>query len=314
MKRVVAVSRIGFVAAAVSVVLASCGGGHGKAATQVVAKVNGDEISVHQVNFALQSIPNVPESQAKVIGKQVLEKLVDQQVLIQKAIEKKLDRDPRVVQTIETARRQILAQAYLEQSMNSAIKPTSVEIADYYDKHPELFGERRIFQFQEIQFATTPERTAKLTDMLKAGTNPKEILEWLKAANVAFNNNVVSKPAEALPLEYLPTFHKLKDGQIVTLPGANSSMVVEALLQSKTVPLDRKQAEPVIERYLNNQKRQQLAEAELKQLRAVAKVEYVGDFAKGAADAPAAPVPPEAAGDKGKNEKSAIDKGLSGLK
>lgn len=303
-------------AIAVSLLIASCGGGgsSSKGATQVVAKVNGDEISIHQVNFALQNIPNMQESQAKKVARDVLEKLVDQQVLVQKATEKKLDRDPKVVQAIENARKQILAQAYLEQLMNGAGKPSAAEISEYYDKHPELFGERRIYQFQEVQFPTTPERTAKLNDMLKAGTSPKDVIEWLKADNVGFTNNVTTKVAEQLPLELLPTFHKMKDGQLVAIP-AGGTITLEMLLQSKTAPIDRKSAEPAVERFLSNQKRTQLATAEVKQLRSAAKVEFVGEFAKGAADSAAAEAAaPKAPAEKAKDDKNNIEKGLSGLK
>jgi EpsD family peptidyl-prolyl cis-trans isomerase len=302
-------------ALAVSLLIASCGGGgSSKSATQVVAKVNGDEISIHQVNFALQSIPNMQESQAKQVARGVLEKLVDQQVLVQKATEKKLDRDPKVVQAIENARKQILAQAYLEQLMNGASKPSAAEITEYYDKHPELFSERRVYQFQEVQFPTTPERTAKLNDMLKAGTSPKEVIEWLKADNIGFTNNVSTKMAESLPLELLPTFHKMKDSQMIAIPGGGT-ITLEMLLQSKSAPVDRKSAELAVERFLSNQKRTQLATAEVKQLRSAAKVEYVGEFAKGAADAAAAEAPaPKAPAEKAKDDKNSIEKGLSGLK
>ena len=73
----------------------------GKGDSQVVAKVNGDEISVHQVNFQLGRLGQMNEEQSKIAAKQVLAKLVDQQLLKQKAVENKLDRDPRVLQALE---------------------------------------------------------------------------------------------------------------------------------------------------------------------------------------------------------------------
>ena len=56
-----------------------------KAPTQVAAKVNDTEITVHQVNFALQRIPNLDKDQSKAASLQVVRSLVDQELLVQKA-------------------------------------------------------------------------------------------------------------------------------------------------------------------------------------------------------------------------------------
>src|SRR5512139_4330043 len=68
-----------------------------KKPTQVAAKVNGTELTVSQVNFALQRIPNLDKDQSKAASLQVVRNLVDQEVLAQKATVDKLDRDPAVM-------------------------------------------------------------------------------------------------------------------------------------------------------------------------------------------------------------------------
>jgi len=52
------------------------------------------------------------------------------------------------------------------------------------------------------------------------------------------------------------------------------------VLASESQPVDDKKAAPVIEQYLTNRKREELAVAEVKRLRDASKIEYVGDFAK----------------------------------
>lgn len=93
--------------------LAACSGGDkDKPASQVAAKVNKEEISVHQINYLLQRQPGLKPEQAESASKTALERLIDQELAVQKAEELKLDRDPRVVQALDAARREILSRFY----------------------------------------------------------------------------------------------------------------------------------------------------------------------------------------------------------
>src|ERR1700712_3824018 len=75
-----------------ALLLAACGR-HESGPTQVVAKVNGSEISVHQVNFAMSTQQGL-KGDADAVGKAVLERLVDQELAVQKSVAAKLDRNP----------------------------------------------------------------------------------------------------------------------------------------------------------------------------------------------------------------------------
>jgi EpsD family peptidyl-prolyl cis-trans isomerase len=295
-----------------------------KIKTQVAAKVNTDEISVHQINFALQRLGKIPEQQIKQANGQVLEKLIDEQLLIQKAVEKKLDRDPRIVQAIDMAKRQILSQAYLEQVVAAAPAGAEAEIKDFYSKRPELFGERRIYRFHEVTFQAKPELTDQLGPRVKAAKSISEITNWLGEQKIGFNVSSATKAAEQLPLTVLPSLHKMKDGALELIVNqSKTNYLVIQLAASQSTPLDEKAARPYIEQFLRNKKRGETAEGEVKQLRTAAKIEYLGDFVKTAADATAAketvtpPVPDAVSAQAGgvtSKDQDVINKGLSDLK
>src|SRR5262245_16258714 len=285
--------------------LAACGREDGdKPASQVEAKVNKEEITVHQLNGAMAQFRNLSADQQKALTKQVLERMIDQELLIQKAIEKKLDRDPRVMQAIEASKRQILSQAYLDNLAAQASRPSAEEIRKFYGERPELFAERKIYRLQELAVPARPEVSQQLLEeQVRKAKSLNDVVTWLKSLNVPFNANSTVKAAEQLPLEVVPRLAQLQPGQVMLMPAQAGYLLVQVAATEKQ-PLDEKQAEPFIEQFLANQKRLELARSELKSLRDAAKIEYVGDFAAGApAKAEKPPAPAPAAG-----EKSAIDK------
>jgi EpsD family peptidyl-prolyl cis-trans isomerase len=269
--------------------LVACGGGD-KGSNPTAARVNKDEITVNQVNLALQQQRGLKPEQADAAGRQVLERLIDQQLALQKADDLKLDRDPRVVLQIEAARREILARAYAEKVGETAPKPTPEEIRKYYDEKPALFRDRRIYSIQEIAIEASPAQLPELREKLAASNNINEFVEFLKAKELRFNGNQTVRAAEQLPLNSLDTFARMKDGQALIVPTATGAQVV-VLAGSRSQPVGEEQARPAIEQYLLNERKRKLVEDDVKALRAAAKLEYVGKFAEPAASAPAAAGP-----------------------
>ena len=300
------------VAAAMAVaLLAACGGGKDKPASQVAAKVNKEEISVHQINFVMQQQRGIKPEQADAAGKQILERLVDQELAVQKAQELKLDREPRVVQQIEAAKREIIARAYLEKTGEAAPKPTPEEVGKYYADKPALFKDRRVYNIQEIAIEAKPEQVPDLRTRLTAAKTVNDFIDYLKANNFRFGGNQAVRPAEQLPLNMLDSFAKMKDGQAMLVPSASGAQVI-VLTGSKLEPVDEARAKPAIEQFLLNDAKRKLVDSNLKSMRAAAKIEYVGKFAEGAASAaPAAAAPAPAA--SGGLDAAAISKGM-GLK
>ncbi len=274
---------------AAAALLVGCGDRKDKAASQTAAKVNKDEITVHQINYVLQQQRNLRPEQTDAATRQILERLVDQQLALQKADELKVDRDPRVMQQLESARREILARGYIDKVGEAAPKPTAEEIKKYYDDKPALFRERRVYSIQEISVEARPEQVQELRDKLAAAKNINEFIEYLKASGLRFAGNQAVRAAEQLPFNTLDAMARMKDGQAMVVPAANGVQVV-VLAGSSLQPATEEQARPAIEQFLLNDRKRKLVEDDLKALRTAAKIEYVGKFAEAAASAPAAAV------------------------
>ncbi len=281
-------------------------------ASQVAAKVNSEEISVHQINFMLGRVPagaTTPE-QASKVRHEILEKLVDQQLAVEQATKNKLDRSPDVLMALEAARREILARAYIEQVSAAQSKPSAESVTKYYTDHPALFAERRIYSLQEIALPASAGVAAPLREMVSSGKSMEEIANWLKGKDIKFSAASATRPAEQIPLDMLPKVHALKDGQALVFETPQSTTVLH-VVATQSAPVTEEAATPRILQFLGNQRIGEVVADEMKQLRAKAKIVYQGEFASADASVPtgaaAAPAADKDAGD-------AIAKGVAGLK
>lgn len=272
------------------VLLAACGASKSdKAATQVAAKVNKEEISVHQVNFLLQRQGGgAPAGQEQQLTQDAVERLIDQQLALQKAEELKIDRDPQVMQAVDAARREIVARAYLERMTAGTPKPTAQEIRQYYAAKPQLFAQRKVYDLREVNIEATPERLQPLQAKLSAAKNADELLSLLRSTGIRHELRQTSAAPESLPLEMVDKIAALGPGQALVFSAQGGAKVV-FLVEARPAPLDEATAAPRIERFLVNDRKRAMFEQDLKALRAAAKIEYLGAFAQAPADAASAP-------------------------
>ena len=174
---------------ATTLLFAGCGEKKDAAAQQAAAKVNKQDITLQQLNFALQLQRGLRPEQTEAASRQILERMIEQELMVQKADDLKLDRDVKVTQQLDAARREVLARAYIEKVGEAAIKPSSDEIKKYYTDKPALFSERRIYNLQEIVIEARPEQVEPLRAQLSAARNVNEFLEGMKSAGIRYNVN-----------------------------------------------------------------------------------------------------------------------------
>ena len=265
--------------------IAGCGQKDSTGPTQVVAKVSGEEITELQVNQALERQPGVTSDQIEPLSRKVVASLVEQEIVLRKARDLKLDRDQRVVQSVEALKREVIVRAYLDRIAEGASKPSAKEVQAYFDATPALFKQRRIYTFQELSVQATDAQKAEIEAQLTTLKSPAELEAYFKAKQIAVRSERTTAPAESVPLPMLQRVSTLKVGQGLIVP-ANGGLRIMLLVAAQDSPVTEDRARPAITTFLHNQRKRQAVEKELASLRSGSPVEYFGKYADLAASAP----------------------------
>jgi EpsD family peptidyl-prolyl cis-trans isomerase len=300
---------------------------------QALASVNGEEVTVLQLNEELQRA-GVSAAQQDAASKQLLQVLIDRQLLQEAATKENLDRDPKVMQAIDRARSLLIAQAYLQKRIGNVTKPTPAEIEDYYDKHPEFFSNRKQFSMNELVIAAS-DLTPGVRSAADTARSLEEVAVWLDAHRIRYGRNQVTRSTADVPPQLSSKLLGMPKGQLFVVKEGPRAMFM-AVADIRDAPVSLQVAANQIEQFLVNRKNKELAAAELQRLRADAKIEYLNKSlmpdprAAPALPAGAAPnsavattdpvvpatAPAEAtpAGSVAGPDKAALDRGVAGLK
>jgi EpsD family peptidyl-prolyl cis-trans isomerase len=268
--------------ASLVVVLASAGCHRvGGDATQVAARVNDAEISLSQLQYVLQRQPAVPPGQADALTRNALEGLIEQELAAQGARSLGLDKDPRVVQAVEAAKREVLAKSYRDALAEKAKLPSSDEIDRYYDSQPALFAQRRFYTLVETSVPGSAADLDPVVPLIEAGKDAQRVTEVLRDAHLRSNSRQLTLSPEDVPLLLVGRLAQLRDGQSMVLrqPGG---LRVLTLLSSAPAPLTREAARPAIQAFLANEHKRQAVRDGAKALRDAASIQYKGKFAQAA--------------------------------
>ncbi len=284
--------------------MAGCGAKEQKA-SQVLARVNSEELTVHQLNEELQRI-NIPPQQLEQAKKTLLEGMINRSLLKQAAMKAKIEREPKVMMAIELAKDQILAQAYLQSQVRALPNPTDAEISDYYRAHPEMYMQQKNLELNQI---ILPEKdfSTELQAAISAAKSTEEVVGWLSSHQVNFIQNTVTRNTSELPAELAKSLASPDKGTFYMLKEAGKVALLH-VVSVKDQAMSEAEAKPSIQQHLENQRRSTFAKDELNRLRTEAKIEYVS------AEKPVTqPQTPKVAAPATDESKDHVDRGLAGL-
>lgn len=267
--------RVGYAALLLAgAALAGCSGDRATQAKpgQALASVNGEEITVLQLNEEIQRA-GVPAAQQQLASKQLLQALIDRALLQEEAGKENLDRDPKVMQAIERARALIIAQAYMQKRVGDAGRPGDAEIQDYFDKNPQFFTGRKQFTMNQLIMPATAV-TPELRAAVDKARSLEEVAVMLDARKIGYGRAKVTRSTADLNPQLSSKLLAMPKDQIFFAREGGRAMLV-SVADVVDAPVTLAIAAPQIAQFLANRKNRELAQAEIGRLRAAAKIEYM---------------------------------------
>ena len=273
----------GLVAAALLLVACS---GHKKGVTQSAARVDGTEITTTQINYRLQRERGLRPEQMEEAGRRVLEQLIDEQLVVDRAEKVKMDEQPDAVQAVAAARREVLSRAYVEQAAMTVPAPTEQAMHAYFDDNDALFAHRRVYTLQEYLAKVPEDKLPVLRALVEGGRTPADVEAWFKAQDVPYKGLQSTHPAEQIPLNSLKTLAATPDGHGL-VASSGTQVHVTYVTSSVMAPVTYDKAKPAIGQFLLGAARRKVAEANVAALQTAGKIDYAPQYAALAASGPA---------------------------
>jgi EpsD family peptidyl-prolyl cis-trans isomerase len=208
----------------------------------------------------------------------ILQQVVDQKLFADEARREKLDRDLGVVQSIEAAKRSILASAYAQRLVKALAPPSDSAITDFYNSHPELFSARNVVSLEDIGVSGDPAEIAELKKQFSASGGKLEVLQAILARRGVTAPVVhTERSPDEVDMAAAAAFSRLKVGDsfVYQSPKDTHFAVVTAV---QSAPLSLAQAEPQIRKLLVNQAQRELINKEAARLKGAADLIYAKGY------------------------------------
>lgn len=251
-------------------------GCHKEPKGQVVAIVNGDEVSMQELNAELQAIRMPVTTDRNAVRNQVLQRLIDRKLIVQKAREQGLDKTPEFVTRQRQLEENLLASMLGQKIATTVPMPDDHDITQYIADNPTQFGGRQRLLLDQIRFAAPTD--AKRLMALRNAHSLDDIAADLQTLGVRFSRGKGAIDTGPLDPQLTGLINRLPPGEPFVLP-SNGEFVASVVVGRDSIPTPaglarRAAAQLVRQRELTAESKAQVARE-----RAGAEVKYQQGFA-----------------------------------
>lgn len=255
-------------AIAAGVLLSGC---HKEPKGQILAIVNGDEISVQELNAELQGV-RIPDSANRdALRRQVLQRLIDRKLIVQKAREQGLDKTPEFVAQQRRAEENLLV-AMLGQKIAATVPmPAETEVTQYIADNPTQFSGRERLLLDQIQFQA-PKDVKKLM-ILKDAHSLDQIAAGVQSLGLAFSRGKGVIDTGRLDPQLMAVINKLPPGEPFVLP-SNGQYVASVIVGRDPTPTPPNVAKLAAAEMVRRKELIAESKAQVARARSTAEIEY----------------------------------------
>jgi EpsD family peptidyl-prolyl cis-trans isomerase len=241
---------------------------------QVIAVVNGQEITLAELNEEARARSIVGANEPAVRGA-LLQDLIDRKLLAQQAIEGKLDRTQQHLIARQRMEEVLLAQQLLAAVGNGSRPATGAELQQLIAASPLAFERRTILSVDQISFPR-PSDPALIAKLQTAATLA-QIDALLMEAALPRERLVKTWDSAVIPEATIGRLIALKPGKPFLLPHGNL-LIAGEVLSATPQPLDAAQRLRLANEKLLEERRNGSMRQMLDRFRAEARVRYQSGF------------------------------------
>lgn len=246
-----------------------------KAEGQVVAIVNGEEITLSELNGEIAEL-NLPASADKnMVRSRVLQRMVDRRLLVQAAKDAGLDRDPQYLTQERRMQEQLLVSMYGKKAMDTIKVPDNTQVDQYIAAHPTMFGDRKRFKLDQLQI-DIPSDPKRLKELESAHTLA-EVETRLTAMGIAFQRGNGTLDTATIQPAILQRLQSLPPGEPFIVPNGGK-LVINSITAVEPVALPADEARPLAVQAMRNEELNKIGTQRLTEAKAKAKIEYQPGF------------------------------------
>ena len=243
---------------------------------QVAAVVNGDEITLQEINAELGNAPIPAGVDKKAIQQAALQRILDRRILAQTARDEDLDKTPDYMLRERQLKDALLVQIMGQKSQRALRVPGQSDIDKFIAENPSMFADRKLYSLDRIQFAFPSDMT-----QLKALENDHSmdaVAVRLDSLGIKFARSAAQMDSAQVGEQRLQQIKSLPAGEPFIVP-ENGMVTVGVIKAEQPTPLIGTEARPFAVQAIQNKRLGDTLQQKLKQARTAAEIRYQPGFA-----------------------------------
>jgi EpsD family peptidyl-prolyl cis-trans isomerase len=247
-----------------------------KAEGQTVAVVNGDEITIPELNFALEQakIPDNADKQA--VRSQLLEKLIDRRLIAQQAREEDIDKSPEFINRQRQATEELLISMLASRRTKAQPLPSDRDVTAFMTSNPQMFAKRETWTVDQVYFPLP--KSPQFSGEINNTKSMDEIIAVLQKYKLKFGRRTTKLDTALIPPPIYKLIEGMQDAEPFVIPSGDRA-VASFILSREANPLTGDGAKPIALAAIRKNQTEKSLEDTLKSLRSSAKIEYQPGFA-----------------------------------